>query len=374
MRKVWGLRMRLSLVILASVVLTFGCELFEASPFPEYLSKIITEHRYSERIGDLFPQPAEGQARAPRRYQLFPLTYGTEQRLYFLISPGIDTTNLAGSRAILLYLNGDGEFQEALEVPTGDEYTLRSNFGLPFLLSRSGHTPDHILAGRITIDPDTHDIVAPLIHPLGGGYGIALNEPGGTRNGTYLLAGKDAVANGYFALEIIAFGDMATWSPLPPTTPKTINIVPESAHVDVSTAPLGHRLSGIIQNATGADFLIEHLATKKLSIWALTNTDIIDYQQNGSSTSLMEQNSTSTRAEIDLTNSDFFTYTDEFILVHRSTGSFDRYSIETADLIDSIRTERRVGILYSFSRDGRYMYRLDPEILSLQVIATWWQE
>ena len=157
----------------------------------------------------------------------------------------------------------------------------------------------------------------------------------------------------------------------PPSTPRTINIVPQSDHRPLSGSdPVGYLFSGLIPTSSGAVLLMELLPMQRLYLWELELVEIIDYQRIPVTESIRELASNPDRM-IDLTDSDLYTYTNGEIIVHKSTGILERYNLE-AVLADSIRTERRIGVLYAFSSNGRYMYRFDPESQSLQVMSTWW--
>ena len=150
-----------NIIIFIIIVLIPGCELFQATPFPEYLGNIIAEHRYASTIADIFPDSSQ------TRYQLLPFEYNNLQHIYLLISPTFDASNLAATRAVLFHLSGEGEYQRTIRIPEEAEFNLRSNFGLPFLLSNS---PNRVVSGRVTINPDTHEVDAPFEHELEGGY------------------------------------------------------------------------------------------------------------------------------------------------------------------------------------------------------------
>ena len=390
---------------LVLIIVLSGCELFTASPFPEYFGQIIAEHRYATRIQEDFPNSIR------TRYQIFSLEDGDSRYLYFLISPSIDTENLARSNPALYQLSDEGTYQRTIRIPSGGTtlFNLRSQFSLPFLVANSAYTPNHIISGNVVIDPATNTVVRSLNHGLGNGYGVTVegltanecNLEGSIMmvpcNGTYLMAGSGDSTTGYFTLNIVGFDPSAPDPPDPPSAPidpttsmtsftpaepRSINIVPVSEHKEISGSdPVGYVFGGLIQTDTGALLLLEHLPTDTLYLWELTEAQIIEYQQGVEdtadpgtfidvTTSIRERNAGNDKT-ISLKDAGSYTYTNQNIIVHRTTGILERYDL-SGKLADSIHTERRSGILYAFSVNGEYMYRLDPEVVSLQVMKTWW--
>ncbi|MGI9256783.1 MAG: hypothetical protein ACR2PY_07610 [Salinispira sp.] len=384
------------LCVCAIIILIGSCELFESSPFPNYLGGITREQAYAQRIIDIDSGIANS---TNTRYQILPIIYNGEENVIFLVSP-----SPGAGRQILMMLNKSGELMWSLQIPEADgvnnSFNFQSSFGLPLAsidVVNTATPPNQyelLLAGSVTINRGadapagsesigTNELVGTVDHGLLGGFSVVLDStPSSSEDGVYIFGVSEAPDTqaegesvGYFQLslsayqkEIVGTNIAGTWQLHSNSSNgiQIINIVDNPP--EASEDNRGYELNGIIQTDGGALFLLRNLADNMLYLWELTNRIIISED-----TSIQSENQRNSEPiDLSATDKSFrFSYTNENIIVYEPTGKLKRYDLN-GTLLDEIRTEARSNILYTFSPSGDTMYRLDPETLKIQVMNTWW--
>lgn len=372
--------MRGNSIIRASALLVTGlmtlllssCGFFNLSPFPEYLGNTVAEYNMGDIISPLYDTGLR------MRYELLPIEPAAGQnRLYMLLTPGIDETDPAPPTPSMLLFDGIGEYQGLLEDPG---FGISNQFSHPFGMTNVGTTGtgNNLLAGKVALDPlDPFNTGSYRMVDASSGYTVRLS--GTTDDGVYLCqeTGGD---NGSYFLEIYqnAYAAGTDWSLI--TAPaggfSRINYIPTAEQpgdeeLSAATDPIGYRLRAVLDDEGNDNyFFVEDLPKHTLYIWTLTDAEFHSIAMGNSSSSLRELNANSNRAAVDVKNGSV-NITRENIIVRRTTGRFDRYDLN-GNYLDSISSEAGEGVSWAVRPDGKYLFRFDPGTMRLQVIKAWW--
>ncbi len=323
-------------VAIISVTLVLSCSFFAANPFPEYIAGMERKIDIGDRIASVL-----GSATSAR-YEIDDVVVGGNDKILVLVAPSVAEPTADSPTPKLLVFSRTLDYLGTVtpQAPLG--YVSR-----PFALDAN----NKILAGVTVFDPTTFAVSLTL--PTTGLSGFAFATP---LTNTYILS-EPAGQNSSFSLTLRAYDNLWT-----APTDYTANVVSTSIPNDP-----GYKLEG-------ARFVFPDTITATLR----KVTDDQLYTVNASLAGIIAATAPAllegaTPTRIDGKDA-YVYYTDNDIIIRRASGVFERYSPDGARLTSSITVESGsdVGIVYGFSRDGAYLYRLNPVSGSFSLIRTWW--
>ncbi len=319
-----------------AIALLSACTLIGAHPFPDYLGGIEARIDISARISEVL------QTAVAARYEIASVSTPSGERVLLLIDPAVAEPTADSPTPRLLIFDRLLSYLGTVvpESPLG-------YVGRPFLYAADGS----LLSGDTVFDRESGSVVLTL-SPTGlTGFGFSTT---GTAPTTYVLslpAGESASNR----LVLNSYNDI--WS------------VPTDYSVEIAdptAAPeTGYTLSGARLEADGetVTIVVRDTATDSL----LFATSSLSAIVGGTAAPLVVDG----LPEIDGTDATvYLTRTD--VIVRRSKGIFEHYTPDGRSLTSSRTSDRRTGIVYGFSSDGGYLYRLDPATGMFARIRTWW--
>lgn len=321
-----------------ALALLSSCSIFGAHPFPDYLSGIEKEVNISARINAILKTAVSA------RYEIGNVSTSAGERVLVLVDPMVSEPTEGSPTPQLLIFDRALQYLGSVvpESPLG-------YVGRPYAAAADGN----ILSGDTVFDPSTGNLTQTL-SPTGlAGYGFAASV-GGTPLTVVLSlpAGESSSAT----LAVKTYDDLWT-----APTDYTLNIAP-----DPSTAQTSYVLSGVRLESDGdtVTILVHDSATDVISVVRTSLAAIT----SGTAPALLSADPV---ASIDgKAAATYVTRSD--VVLRRTTGSFERYSADGTMMTSKVTADRRSGVVYGFSPDGAYLYRLDPATGAFLLIRSWW--
>lgn len=337
-RSVRAIHTGVAAVLILSAALLAGCSLFAAHPFPDYIAGIEKRVNISERIA------AALKTAVSARYEIGNIATPAGDRVLLLIDPAVAEPNPDSPTPLLLIFNRTLDYLGSV-VPQGP----LGYFGRPFALAADGN----VLSGDTVFDPATDTVVLTL-SPTGlTGFGFSVTS--GTP-ATYILSlppGETA------STQLVLSSYDNIWSA---PVNYNVDILPAGTTGGSTYVLEGARLESDNDTVT---ITMRDAATDVLTVVHASLAAVIA----GTAPALISAGSGA--ATMDGSDSKVY-YTANDIVLRRTTGSFERYTSDGTSMTAKITSDRRTGIVYGFSPDGAYLYRLDPATGSFALIRTWW--
>lgn len=338
----------LAAILPAAFALFTSCSIIEAHPFPDYLSGIEKEIDISDRIQTVLKSAVSA------RYEIGNVTTSSGDRVLVLVDPVVsEPTEGSPTPALLIFDRTLGYLATVVpQSPLG-------YVGRPYAVTADGN----ILSGDTVFDPTTGElkdfdpsptVFVGFLNPTGlAGYGFPASIGGAPHTVVVSLpAGQSSAAT----LTVEIYDDI--WSA---PNDYVLNIVSNP-----STSQQSYLLNGARLESDGdtLTLLVRDKATNAISVVRTSLAAVT----SSSAPALLD---TAPVASIDGTAATAYV-TDGDIVLHRTAGSFERYSADGKSMSSSVTSDRRTGVVYGFSPDGAYLYRLDPATGSFLLIRSWW--
>lgn len=330
-------RMRRAIPLaLAALLVASSCSLLTANPFPAYIAGIEKKTNIRDAIAGVL-----GNATSAR-YEISDITTPFGERVMILVSP-LESQSATFSPVPKLLV-----FDASID-PVG-AVTPQSPLGYvsrPFVLAADGN----MLSGVTVFDPTTLTVVQTL-NPNGlTGFGFSI---GGTN--TYVLSAPAGTV-GTFTLNLTRYDNI--WS-----APTAYELQIVSA---ANVSGTGYSLEGSRLESDGDTITatVRNVDSDTLSVAKTSLSSIV----GATAPPLLE--GALAPATIDGAHAAVY-YTNEGIVIRRSTGTLEHYTADGSRLTASIGCESVDGFIFGFSPDGGHMFRLDPVSGSFSLIRSWW--
>lgn len=323
-------------LIACTSALLASCSFFGAHPFPDYLGGLEKRIDISERIQGVLKTAVSA------RYEIGTVATPNGDRVLVLVDPAVSEPVAGSPTPALLVFDRSLEYigSVAPESPLG-------YVGRPYAFAADGN----ILSGDTVFDPASGSLTLTL-SPTGLA-GFAFSATVGSASSTCIVslpAGSDASST----LTVEIYNDM--WSaPAEHLLPivdgsSTSSYLLEGARIEAD----GDTITLVVRDT--ADDTLSVVQASLASVAADTAPPLL----SAAPLAVLDGRS----ASVYVTRND--------IILRRSTGTFERYTADGATMSASVTSDRRDGLVYAFSPDGAYLYRLDPATGSFLLIRSWW--